>query len=48
VIDGRLDIEQVDAADQFIDAAHPELGHVFAHFLGDVAEEVDRRIPACR
>ena len=40
VIERRFNVEQIDAANQLIDGAHTELGHVFAHFFGDVAKEI--------
>ena len=36
-----LRFQQVGAADHFVDGAEAELGHDFAHFLGDEAHEID-------
>ena len=38
---GRLDLEQVGAAHQFIDGAHAQLCHVLAQLLGHKGEVVD-------
>jgi hypothetical protein len=34
-------VEQVDAADQFVERAEAQLGHDLAHFFGDEEEVVD-------
>ncbi len=41
VFDRAILFEQVTAADHLVDRAEAELGHDFADFLGDEAEEVD-------
>jgi hypothetical protein len=35
VVDRRLEVEQIDAADHLVDRAEAELRHELAHFLGD-------------
>ena len=40
VIDGRLHVQAVGAADHVVDLPEAELGHQLAHFLGDEPEEV--------
>ena len=46
MFDRPAHFESVRASDHFIDRAKAQLGHMFAHFLGDEAHEVDdiRRI----
>src|SRR3954470_893717 len=41
VIDGRFDIEHIDAADHIVEFPEAEFGHVLAHLLGDEEEEID-------
>ena len=41
VVDRRVGLEQVDAADQVVEPAHAELRHELPHLLGDEEEEVD-------
>ena len=41
VVHGLLDFETVAAADHLVHLLKPELGHEFAHFLGNHAHEVD-------
>jgi hypothetical protein len=41
VLDALLHVEQVGAADQVVELADAQLGHVLAHFLGDEEEVVD-------
>ncbi len=40
VLDGRLEVQPVDAADHLVHRAEAERRHVLAHLLGDEAEEV--------
>ena len=42
VLNRAPDLKSVGAADHFVDGAKAELGHEFAHLLGDEAHEVDR------
>ena len=41
VIDRRLHIEHVDAANHFIDGAETQIRHVLPHLFGDIEEEID-------
>ena len=41
MIDGRLRVEHVDAADHFVDGAEAEFRHVLANLLGDEEKEID-------
>ena len=41
VLDARAHVEQVGAADHFLERAEAQLRHDFAHFLGDEEEKID-------
>ncbi len=48
MLDGLAHFQLVAAADHVVEGAEAELGHDFAHFLGDEAHEIDHVLGLAR